>query len=106
MSADNGVYILKTKRTALEKPQGRWTMGVENYVYRVSVVSAIDNLDYYMHQKTYNLGAYMHEAWGKSMVYSDEKDAMMHANKIDKDYCTEYGVCFVDMSEYIFYGDI
>lgn len=106
MSADNGVYILKTKRTALEKPQGHWTNGIDNTVYRVAVTSAIDNLDYYRNNKIYNLGAYMREVWGNSKVHDNEQDAVMQAYATSKENHTEYGVVFIDMSEYVFYGDI
>jgi len=104
MSADNGIYILKTKRTALENPKDCWTNGKLNYVYRVAYTRAIDNLDYYKEKQPYNLGAYMRDVWGESQVYTTEKEAMLHANTLDR--ILEYGICKIDMSEYVFYGDI
>lgn len=106
MSADNGVYILKTKRTAREQPRGRLTPGVENFVYRVAMASAIDNLDYYKQKQQYNLGAYMSDVWGRSNVYDNEQDAVMYAHSVAKENYTEYGIKLIDMSEYIFYNDI
>lgn len=38
MSADNGVYVIKTKRTAKEGPKGTWTNRVENFVFRIAHV--------------------------------------------------------------------
>ncbi len=108
MSADNGIYILKTKRTALEKPKGCWTNGKLNYVYRVAYACAIDNLGYYKEKQPYNLGAYMRDVWGESEVFTTEEAAMQYANDLDNsfDSILEYGICKIDMSEYVFYGDI
>lgn len=109
MSADNGIYILKTKRTALEEPKGVWTNNVENFVYRVAYASAIDNFDYYANKQLYNLGAYMQSVWGTSAVYTNEVDALEEASslfeKFEKHDQLEYGISMIDASELIFFGD-
>lgn len=106
MSADNGIYILKTKRTALENPKGTWTNNRPNDVWRIAYTSAIDNFDYYKNKAIHNLGAYMFDTWGRSPVY-DSADAALGAAKemADKIDPTEYGINFIDASEYVFYGD-
>ncbi len=107
MSADNGIYILKTKRTALESPKGVWTNRVENFVYRIAHAQAIDNLDFYKRKQPYNLGAYMKDVWGKSEVFTDESKALLAAHNLSEEFdYVEYGVQRIDMSEYVFYGDI
>lgn len=117
MSADNGIYVIKTKRTALEEVRefkmncetvkhSSWTNGIENFVYRVAHVQAIDNLDYYKEKQLYNLGAYMHDTWGESEVFTDEGTALVEAHRLAKEIeYVEYGVSVIDMSEHIFYGD-
>lgn len=107
MSADNGIYIIKTKRTALESPKGCWTNGKENFVYRVAHTQAIDNLDYYVKNQTYNLGAYLKDIWGQSEVFTDKEPALAAAHKMaDECPILEYGVQMIDLSDYIFYGDV
>lgn len=109
MSADNGIYILKTLRNAIEEPSGVWTAwfrGVTNYVYRVACVSAIDNLDYYIQFQPHNAGAYMVDVWGKSPVYTTEEDALAAARSHPLSDQTEYGIVHIDMSQYVFYGDL
>lgn len=107
MSADNGIYVIKTKRTAKEGPKGHWTNGKENFVYRIAHAQAIDNLDYYIKKQPYNLGAYMVSVWGESEVFTDESAAMISAHKLAKSVgYTEYGVNQIDLSEYIFFNDL
>lgn len=109
MSADNGIYVIKTKRTAKEGPKGHWTNGKdkENFVYRVAHAQAIDNLDWYKEKQPYNLGAYMVSVWGESEVFTDESTALISAHKLAKTvHYTEYGVNLIDMSEYIFFNDL
>lgn len=106
MSADNGIYILKTQRTAMEKPPGTWTNNKPNMVWRVAYTSAIDNFDYYEAKAVYNLGAYMLSVWGESTVYHSADDALAAANELAATLpTTEYGVNFVDASKYVFFGD-
>lgn len=107
MSADNGVYVIKTKRTAKEGPKGHWTNRIGNFVYRVAHAQAIDNLEWYKEKQPYNLGAYMKDVWGASEVFDDESAALISAHKLAKSIgYLEYGVNQIDMSEYIFYGDL
>lgn len=107
MSADNGIYVIKTKRTAMEGPKGHWTNRVENFVFRIAHVQAIDNLEHYKQKEQYNLGAYMKDVWGASDVFTNVADASVAAHKLaDSIEYLEYGVNFIDMSDYIFYGDM
>lgn len=106
MSADNGVYVLRTIRSYKETSQGCWERVQPYYVYRVAAVSAIDNFDYYKENKLYNLGAYMVVTWGNSPIFDDQDKAMQYAHALEKilPVC-EYGVCSID-TDYTFYGDM
>lgn len=106
MSADNGVYILKTIRTRKQTPNG-WGEKTEPYsVYRVTIACAIENFDYYEKKQPYNIGAYMMSIWGDSPLFEDKDEALKYAHQLEKSvpYC-EYGVSFID-TEYVFYGDM
>lgn len=50
----------------------------------------------------------MRDVWGESEVFTTEKAAMLYASALDNsiDHILEYGICIIDMSEYVFYGDI
>lgn len=120
MSADNGIYILKTKRTRVYEvfrtlPNGEeirgWGEHKDHFVYRVAHASAIDNFDYYKEHQLYNLGIYMKEVWGNSKVFTDFDQAHRFARDLEsvvkKEVGTvEYGVSTIDASEFIFYGDM
>lgn len=101
MSADNGIYILKTVRT---RKQGVIT---ESYpVYRVAHAGAIDNFDWYEKVQPYNLGAYMKDIWGSSPVYKDKQEALTYASQIEMEVSIlEYGIRSIN-TDYIFYGDM
>lgn len=105
MSADNGVYILVTTRHS--KQEGTQWVACEPYkVYRVAMVQAIDNLDYYKEKEPHNLGAYMQDIWGTSPVYQDKDQAILAAHKIaDSIDVLEYGVSIID-TNLKFYGDL
>lgn len=78
MSADNGVYIAKF-------PSG----------YRVAYGSAIENVSYYpegSEERKEQLKLY----FGKSEIIKEEKDAILHAHELAKQYeYLEYGVSFI-----------
>jgi hypothetical protein len=104
MSADNGVYVLKTIRTRRLSEIG-WER-VEPYpVYRVAHAGAIDNFDYYREREPHNLGAYMLDVWGDSPVFEDKQDAISYAHSVEErlSIC-EYGVCMIE-TDYVLYGD-
>jgi len=105
MSADNGIYILKTVRT--RKQEGNEWVRTEPYpVYRVSDASAIDNFDWYKTNQPYNIGGYMKDIWGDCKVYENEQEAINHATQLEKVIpMLECGICRID-TDYIFYGDI
>ena len=64
MSADNGIYILKTLSTTLKDKEG-WSRYTDPYpVYRVAETCAIENFDFYKREQPYNIGAYLKEVWG------------------------------------------
>jgi hypothetical protein len=105
MSADNGIYILKTIRTSKQKDIG-WVKTEPYPVYRVSDASAIENFDWYKKNQPYNLGGYMKDIWGGCKVYEDEQEALNHATQLEKVIpLLEYGICRID-TDYIFYGDM
>lgn len=107
MSADNGIYILKTIRT-FKQEDGRyaWVKTEPHSVYRVAAASAIDNFDWYKINQPYNLGAYMKDIWGGCNVYQDKQKALAYAYKLEKVIpVLEYGICSID-TDYIFYDDM
>jgi hypothetical protein len=90
MSADNGVYILETK-------------GVDGYEYRVSYVSAIDNIEYKPDYGRFNK-EWLIRIFGKSVVYTNEIEALKDAMEIKKSIekfgnYVEYGICNIDASD-------
>lgn len=107
MSADNGIYILVTKRTRTQNNGVIINDGKEHKVYRIAHVQAIDNFDWYKANQLHNLGAYMKDVWGASIVYHDEDAAVIAANKLQKEVgYTEYGINTIDATDMVFYGDM
>lgn len=89
MSADNGIYILKTNG-------GK---------FRVAEACAIDNLDWYKKNDPYNLGVYLRDVFGDSPVFSEEKVAVDFAFEMSKHGWTEYGICHINLDDYRFPED-
>jgi hypothetical protein len=99
MSADNGIYILKTKN-----PSG------DGFEYRVIHAQAIENI--YWNDK---LGKQMYGVldpentrnyYSTCKVYTDESEVRKEANRLEEDilsddFCPilEYGVCVLDHSD-------
>jgi hypothetical protein len=90
MSADNGVYILKTKG--------------ENggYEYRVRHAQAIENIQWYdMAAARYTRSPYpkaIRDYFGGCKVFTDHVAAIMEAREIEQDYLfTEYGICTISL---------
>jgi hypothetical protein len=107
MSADNGIYILSTIRNRRETSQGCWGERFEHRVYRVAHAQAIDNFQWYKDHEPYNIGAYMVDTWGKSVVYTSAEDALHAAEELAKtiEYL-EYGIVSITNTQYVFYGDL
>jgi len=101
MSADNGIYILKTIRTR------KGGVKTEPHpIYRVAETSAIDNFDWYEKNQPYNLGAYMQDVWGNCAPYEDKNGALYYASQLEKSFSIlEYGISEIE-TDYIFYGDM
>jgi hypothetical protein len=105
ISADNGVYVLKTIRTRRFDRSG-WVKTNPYPVYRVAETGAIDNFDYYREKELHNLGAYILDVWGNSPVFEDNGEALSYAHSIEeKLLICEYGVSSIE-TDYIFYGDM
>jgi hypothetical protein len=105
MSADNGVYVLKTIRTRRFDGAG-WVKADPYPVYRVAEAGAIDNFNYYKEKEPHNLGAYMLDVWGNSPVFEDKGEALSYAHSIEERlYLCEYGVSVID-TDLIIYGDL
>lgn len=105
MSADNGVYILKTTDNFKVGCQ----RFVEEYVeggitaYRVATCGAIDNFDWYKKNQEYMLGKYMNDIWGESEVFYTFEEAIKVAMKTFNNLSVcEYGINEIDASEYSF----
>jgi len=64
MSADNGIYILRTvcKHFVNDEQTGQ-RVKVPYYVYRVAEAFAMDNFEWYEKNQPYNLGAFMLSVW-------------------------------------------
>ena len=106
MSADNGIYVLATRRTRRETSPGRWSQSEQHCVWRVAHAQAIDNLDWYEQNELNMLGWYMYQVWGKSAIYKTLEEALIAAHKKAEDEpVLEYGVCVINMSKYRFPGD-
>lgn len=88
MSADNGVYILKTPARPVKKGNALFNRhGV--FEYRIAHCQAIDNLDY--------SDIYMPLLFGNSKVHENEEDAIKEAKTIHDDLpFSEYGICLVE----------
>ena len=89
MSADNGIYILKTSKK-------------DRIEYRVAHAVAIDN-NWYEENELHNLGWYLYKVFGNSEVFTSRDDAFQKAYELEnKAGWTEYGICEIDMSKYNF----
>jgi hypothetical protein len=104
MSADNGIYILKTLSTTLGDKGGRSRHTDPCPVYRVAEAQAIDNFDFYEREQPYNIGAYLKEVWGDSPIFLSESEAWAYAGDLSRG-CSilEYGTSLIE-TDYIFYG--
>ena len=104
MSADNGIYVL---RTQTKKDAAGFTDNVApvKFIWRVAYASAIDNLNWYSQpENLHSLDAYVQDVWGKSKVYYDKAEAMAEARKQADAFTSvlEYGIqnLFLDLILY------
>ena len=94
MSADNGIYVLQTRKAV--------SCGYIEYEYRIAHTQAIDNFDYYEKISTKKLKEYMVDIWGNSKVYGNRRDALQAAHELADGYeILEYGVRVIK-TNYIF----
>ncbi len=106
MSADNGIYILRTVRNRFDvDEQTGQRVKIPYYVYRVAEAFAMDNFEWYEKKQPYNLGAFMLSIWGESDVFTTLESAFEYAHKLEANVSIlEYGVSVIE-TEYIFFGD-
>jgi hypothetical protein len=88
MSADNGVYILKTPARFIKSGEG-WYTNQKGFEYRVAHCQAIDNLEY--------SDLYLPMLFGDSPVFNSYEEAMELAKNILNDLpVCEYGICDIE----------
>lgn len=92
MSADNGIYILKTPSYPIKKDNCYTNRG-SYYEYRVAYAMAIDNVDY--------SDLYLPALFGNSPVFQKEDEAWNYAKQLEED-CDylEYGICLIEKDFY------
>jgi hypothetical protein len=85
MSADDGIYVLKTPTKS------------ENFEYRVAWAQAIENVEIPPADQQQK---YMKMLFGKSEVYHDEDVALLTAAKMLKNcqYPPEYGMKIIEVN--------
>lgn len=80
MSADNGIYILKTTDN-------------EKETYRVAHAQAIDNFGWYEQNEPEKFADYIKQVWGKSPTFFSIEKAYMYARELAQKYFyIEYGI--------------
>lgn len=87
MSADNGVYILKT-----DGPEFRvaYHMSVENYMWDDEKNEESDNPDVWI--------ANARNMWKNSLVFKSKDDVLLFASRIAIGYTVlEYGISIIDI---------
>ena len=109
MSADNGVYILRTYTHYVKKGNSVTYVKEKFPVWRVAYASAIDNLDHYKKYQPENVGAYLHDTWKDSEVNLTEDEAFHSARSIANGLQAagqylEYGIVMIK-TDYTFYKD-
>lgn len=96
MGADNGIYILATRKPPIRN--GNRYTNRPGYEYRVAHCQGIDNLDY--------SDLYMPLLFGDSLVFDDHSKALDHACMIEAEmkkcghYVLEYGIVNLKYEKY------
>jgi hypothetical protein len=107
MSADNGVYVLRTFSNYVREGKAVRFVKEKFPEWRVAYASAIENFDFYENHQPENIGAYLVQVWKDSEVYESEAAAMLAANEIANaikaagEYL-EYGVNLIN-TDYTFF---
>lgn len=100
MSADNGIYVLRTPK------KGTKEFELEFYEYRVAMLQAIDNLYYDERngedsKETDVMIGNAREMFKNASVFTNEADAMHYAIKLYREYdIVEYGIVPIEVDEY------
>lgn len=108
MSADNGVYILKTKTQWQIDPKSgcQGSDHTTRPVWRVAHTQGIDSIDWYQENELYNFGAYLLNVWDKSPKYLNKEEAWTAARNLAEKYdYLEYGIQEIDLSDFQLLGD-
>lgn len=90
MSADNGIYILKTPKGDGFEYRVAHLQGIENYEWDEQIGGCTDDPDVYIDNARY--------MWKDCEVFSDEVGVMTLALKMEREYTyVEYGICCIDI---------
>ena len=90
MSADNGIYILRT-------PKG------DKVEFRVAHLQAIENYEYdeRTNEQTKDPNVHITNArkmWKDSPIFKTERSVLLFAEHMARDYSIlEYGICFINI---------
>ena len=116
MSADNGIYILKTTDKFERVKRGTTLLrnrtigggeGIE--AWRVAHTQAIENFKYFEEKEPHNLGHYMFEVWGNSPIFYSRDEAWRCAEELydeimEDEGFVEYSTAEINAGEYNFPG--
>lgn len=111
MSADNGVYILKTNTRFIRRTLDSGGELFENQfadlpVWRVAHLQGIDNLYWFEEHQPYNVGAFIYDQWGNCDPIYDESMAFKTArDEAERVEHLEYGISLIDRSHMTLYRD-
>lgn len=104
MSADNGIYILRSKAEYSIHEIMR-TTAPEHYVYRVAHNQAMDNYEWYLSNQVHNLGWYLWGVFKDSYKHLSYDSALLQATALERGHgYTEYGICLIEFDK-VFPGD-
>lgn len=93
MSADNGIYILKTN-----------TLSGKGYEYRVKHLQNVEDYkwDHASNEPTGNQDAWIRNArvmWEGCEVFTDKDECIAEAERMENNcYILEYGICYIDIN--------
>ena len=117
MSADNGIYVLKSRSKFKETSPGFFERQ-DDYIdiWRVAHVQGIDNLDWFKEHQPWNVGAYLYFVFeGQSKIYYSREEAWDKAiSMAEACEILEYGICSLNLDKwnqekfgvpFVFYND-
>lgn len=106
MSADNGIYVLKTRIPAEAAFDLKADRIIKDFEYRVIHAQAIENISYNLETGECQPDFIPEEAYryfSESPVFFDESEAFHYAHTEAKDCAIlEYGVCLLDYGHQVF----